>query len=298
MHPKVCIIILNYDGLLDTIECLRSIQKITYPNYKVLVVDNGSKGNDAEVIRKEFRDLVRVIKIEKNIGFTGGANVGIRFAHSFGVSYVLLLNNDVIVDPNFLTEMVNVSENDSKIGIVGPKIYYQEKHNLIYSAGGRVNFFTGITPNIGAREIDEGQFDTIKEVDYVGMLLIRVKTIQKIGLLDDIYFTYYSDTDLCSKALRAGYKVVYAPKAKIWHKGHDDKTSSEKETVLYYMTRNRILFEKKNANTLQFIVFNLYFFTTDVIFNIRNFFKNPLLFAAYIRGVFDGLRLLGHNILS
>ena len=295
-YPKVVIVILNWDGLLDTLECLRSVQKITYPNFTVLVVDNGSKGNDAEVIRSKFEDFVCIIKIEKNLGFTGGANVGIRWALRSGAKYVFLLNNDTIVDPNVLTELVNVSQNDTQIGIVGPKIYYYEKSNRIYCVGGRVNFWTGTAPIIGAREIDDGQFDTIKEVDYVGMLLIKEKTIKTIGLFSDIYFTYFSDTEWCVKARKAGFKVVYVPKARIWHKSHDEKKSSANALVVYYMTRNRFLFVKRNSNALQFIVFNLYFLTTDLLPKmISALFMRPNLILAYLKGIYAGLHLLAHN---
>jgi GT2 family glycosyltransferase len=296
-YPKVVILILNWNGISETLECLRSIQKITYPNYIVLVVDNGSKGNDAEVINREFGDFVRVIKIKRNIGYTGGANVGIRSALSLGPNYVLLLNNDVVVDPNFLVELVNVSQNDAEIGIIGPKIYYYEQPNRIYSAGGRVNFWTGITPIFGAGEIDDGQFDAIEEVDYVGgaALLIKVETIKTIGLLTEIYFSYYEETDWCVKAKKAGFKVVYVPKAKIWHKSHDMKTNSAKALVIYYMTRNRIIFVKRNSSTLQFVVFNLYFLTTDFFFQMRYLSKSSRFFVAYLKGIFDGLRSFGHQ---
>ena len=121
--PKVAIVILNWNGLADTLECLDSLQKIVYPNYVVVVIDNGSNGNDAEIIKKKFGDFVFVIEEEKNLGFAGGCNEGIRWALHSGAKYVLLLNNDTVVDPNFLIELVNVAQNDPQIGIVGPKVY-------------------------------------------------------------------------------------------------------------------------------------------------------------------------------
>jgi GT2 family glycosyltransferase len=294
-YHKVVIVILNWNGLLDTLECLRSIQKITYPNFRVLVIDNGSEGNDAEIIRMKFEDFVCLIKIEKNIGFTGGANVGIRWALCNGAKYVLLLNNDTVVDPNFLTELVNVFQNDLQIGVVTPKIYYYGQPNRIYSAGGRVNFWTGKTPIIGQGEIDEGQFDTIEEVDYVGMIMMKEKTINTIGLFSQIYFTYYSDADWCVKAKKAGFKVVYAPKAIIWHKSHDLKTSGAKASVVYYAARNRFLFMKRNSNSLQFIFFNLYFLAVDSWLQIMKLSMSPTLVVEYIKGTCAGVYSLSHH---
>jgi GT2 family glycosyltransferase len=290
--PKIAIVILNWNGLLDTLECLGSIQKIVYPNYTVVVIDNGSKGNDVEIIRRNFGNSVCVIENEKNLGFAGGCNVGIRWALSSGAKYVLLLNNDTVVDPNFLMELVNVSQIDMQTGIVGPKIYYYEQPNRIYSAGGRVNFWTGKAPNIGIREIDDGRFDNIEEVDYVtgAALLIKEETIEKIGLLSEIYFAYYEETEWCLKARKAGFKVVYVPKARIWHKSHDTKTSSANALSVYYMTRNRFLFMKRNSNALQFVVFNLFFLMTDLLIQMKNkLFMRPKLFVAYLKGVCDGL---------
>ncbi len=289
--PKVAIIILNWNGLADTLECLYSLQKIVYPNYAVAVIDNGSKGNDAEIIKKKFGSFVFVIKEEKNLGFTGGCNEGIRWALRSGANYILLLNNDTVVDSNFLIELVNVAQNDVQIGIVGPKVFYYDQPNRIVSAGGRINFRTGITPLIGKDEIDDERFDCIKEVDFAdgAALLIKEETIRRIGLLNEIYFAYYEETEWCTKARKAGFKVVYVPKARIWHKAHK-KGTSELKLYYYYMTRNRFIFMKRNSSGLQFIIFSLYFLAPDLILHIRIFlFSRPQLFIAYLKGVCNGL---------
>ena len=287
--PKIAIVILNWNGLLDTLECLRSIQKISYPNYVVVVIDNGSKGNDAEVIKRKFETSVSTIEEEKNLGFAGGCNMGIRWALHSGANYILLLNNDTIVDPNFLTELVNVFQNDAQIGIVGPKVYYYEQPRRIYTAGGKVNFCTGNTPLIGKNAVDDGQFDNIEEVDYICgcALLIKEETIRSIGLLNEMYFAYYEETDWCTKARNAGFKVVYVPKAKIWHKSPKTRTS---ELAMYYMTRNRFLFVKRNSSGFQLIIFNIFFLSTDLILQMKcKLFLTPKLFIAYLKGIRDGL---------
>jgi GT2 family glycosyltransferase len=288
--PKVAIVILNWNGLQDTLECLESLKTIVYPNCVIVVIDNGSKGNDAEIIKEKFGDFVFVIEEETNLGFTGGCNVGIRWALHSGAKYVLLLNNDVVVDVNFLTELVNVAQNDVQIGIVGPKAYYYDQPKKIaYAGGGNVNFWTGNVSFIGKNATDDGRFDNIAEVDFVGgsALLIKEETIKRIGLLNEMYFAYYEETEWCTKARKAGFKVVYVPKARIWDKGPKRRKS---ELAMYYMTRNRFLFVKRNSSSFQLIIFNIFFLTTDLLGQMKNkLFLRPKFFIAYLKGIRDGL---------
>jgi GT2 family glycosyltransferase len=281
--------------LADTLECLDSLQKIAYPNYAIVVVDNGSKNNDAEIIKRKFGAFVFVIEEEKNLGFAGGCNEGIRWALRFGANYVLLLNNDTVVDSNFLLELVNFAQKDVQIGLVGPKICYYEQPYRIWCAGGRINFWTGITTLIGRDEIDDGRFDCFGEVDFVtgAALLIKEETIRQIGLLNELYFAYYEETEWCTKARKARLKVVYVPKARVWHKTHKREPS---ELEMYYMTRNRFIFVKRNSSGLQFIVFSLYFLATDLILQMkRGLFVRPKLLIAYIKGICNGLYSLAHQ---
>ena len=290
--PKVAIIILNWNGLADTLECLDSLQKIVYPNYVIAVIDNGSKSNDAEIVKKKFGAFVFVIREEKNLGFAGGCNEGIRWALRTGANYILLLNNDTVVDSNFLVELVNVAQKDVQIGIVGPKILFYEQPRRIWTVGGRVNFWTGITPLIGKYEIDDGRFDRIEEVDFVSgaALLVKEETIRRIGLLNELYFAYYEETEWCIKARKAFFKVVYVPKARVWHKSHKGGTS---ELAMYYMTRNRFIFVRRNSSGRHFIVFSLYFLATDLILQIKcKVFVRPKLFITYLKGIRDGLYYL------
>jgi len=293
--PKVAIVILNWNGLSDTLQCLYSLKRIEYPDFLVAVVDNGSSSNDAEIIGEELGDFVYVIKEEKNLGFGGGCNVGIRWALRSGAEYILLLNNDTIVDPDFLSELISVAQSDVQIGIVGPKVYYYDKPMRIATAGGTVNLWTGSTPLIGQNATDDGRFDNMKEVDFVCgcALLIKKETIKRIGLINEMYFAYYEETEWCLKARKACFKVVYAPKARIWHRSHD---MSANALSVYYMTRNRFLFVKRNSNALQFVVFSLFFPMTDLLVQMKNkLFTRPKLFVAYLKGMRDGVYSLLHQ---
>lgn len=268
MHPKVSIIILNWNGLEDTIECLDSLKKITYPNHRITVVDNGSRGNDVQALREKFGDYINIIENDKNYGFAEGNNIGIRYAlASVNPDYILLLNNDMVVAPDFLTELIQVAEMAPLVGIAGPKIYYYGEPNKLQSAGAKVNWRTGETFLIGCGQIDEGQFDHGNDVDWVvgGGLLIKRQVLERIGLLYQPYFAYFEEVDWCTRCKKAGCRVVYVPSAKLWHKGAATTTRIG-GMRLYYMTRNRFLFMKRNATGLQFVCFLMRFFLRDVAF--------------------------------
>lgn len=217
--PKVSMIILNWNGVEDTIECLESLKKITYPNYEVIVVDNASSGNDVEVLRERYGNYIHVIANDENYGYPEGCNVGMRYALKKGTDYILLLNNDIVVDPEFLTELVKVAESDPSIGLTGSKIYYYYHPNRIQSAGGKIRWWLGDIEGYGGEE-DMGQYDDVAERDLVfaTSCLIKKKVIERISFLDPFFFFGVEEYDYCPRAKRAGFKVVYVPHSKVWHK--------------------------------------------------------------------------------
>jgi GT2 family glycosyltransferase len=270
-NPRISVIILNWNGLEDTIECLESLKKITYTNYEVIVVDNGSRGNDAAVLQEKFGDYIHLIRNDRNYGYTGGNNIAMRYVMNHSApDYLLILNNDTIVAPDFLGQMINVAESNVSIGMVGPKVYYHSFSNRIQSAGAEVNMWTGQPSLVGIKEIDAGQYDTQREVDYVFgcCLLVKKEVIQKVGLFDESYFCYWDEIDYCFRAKTAGYKLVYVPEAGIWHKAPvklklwDKVPVSSKASGLpyYYMARNNFKFMKKYATRKQYHSFLFYFF--------------------------------------
>ena len=303
ISPRVSIIILNWNGLEDTVECMESLKKITYHNYEIIVVDNDSKGNDAQVLEDKFGDYVRLIRNNKNYGYTGGNNIGIRYvADNSAPDYFLILNNDTIVAPDFLGQMIKVAESDASIGIVGPKVYYYHFPKRIQSAGGKVNMRTGQASLIGVKEIDAGQYDTQQEVDCVSgcCLLIKKEVIQKVGLFDESYFCYWDETDYCFRAREAGYKVLYIPEAKIWHKAPlklriwDKTPMAAKRSGLYYyfMARNNFKFMKKHATNGQYRSFLFYFFGYHLWFMTAVcllYHHDVGRLLGFYRGVKDGL---------
>jgi GT2 family glycosyltransferase len=243
--PQVVIVVLNWNGLADTLECLESLARLDYPAYEVVVVDNDSTDGSAEAIREQFPE-VTLIENRENLGFTGGNNVGLRYALARGTDYALLLNNDTKVAPDFLRHMVEASEADPTVGIAGPTIYYHERPDIIWSAGGVIDWRRGSTQMVGLNERDEGQLGQVpRTVDFVTgcALLVRRAVLEQAGLLDERFFAYYEETEWCVRATRAGFKIVHVPLAHIWHK-ISPAAQADSPLVHYYMTRNRLLFLK------------------------------------------------------
>jgi len=304
-YPKVSIIILNWNGLADTIECLGSLKKITYPNYEVIVVDNGSQGNDAQVLKERFGDHIHLIQNDKNYGFAGGVNIGMKYAmDGSSPDYFLLLNNDTVVAPDFLNQLVKLAESDPNIGITGAKIYYCSFPNHIQTVGNRVHMMRGTTSMIGNKAVDSVEYDRQREVDYFGpCLLIKNKVVQKIGLFDESYFCYWEDADYCIRAQRAGYKIAYVFEAKVWHKQsarlepwymalEKKKQVTEAPYVIYYCTRNSFKFMKKHATKWQYLVFLFYFFSVRLCFTVGVYLvyqRNTRRLVSFFHGVRDGV---------
>jgi len=293
IYPKVTIIILNWNGKEDTIECLESLKHITYLNHEILLVDNGSTDGSVEYFRERYPGM-EIIENGVNLGFAEGNNVGIRRAMDEGADYVLMLNNDTVVDPVFLEKLLKVAESEKTIGVVGPKVYYYDIKNKIQSAGVKLCWNKGKGNMSRWNKIDNGQFDEIVEVDYVSGcgLLAKSGVFKKIGYLNSEYFAYWEETDWCVRAHKAGYKVLYVPKAKIWHKGLSTSKKIHGFTE-YHIVRNRFWFMKKHATIKQYSSFLLYFFVFQFWFTsgiLLLYHKDMSIYISYLRGVMDGIK--------
>lgn len=223
--PKVSVIVLNWNGLADTQECLRSLQKVTYPGYEVIVVDNASSGDDARLLMEEFGDSVQILRNDKNYGFAGGNNIGIQYAldHS-SPDYILLLNNDTVAAADFLDEMVRAAETDPEAGILGPKIYYYDfngRKDVIWTAGGKIRWWhTWVYDGIGHNDDDLPRYQRLATVDWISgaAMMVKRQVLDQISLLNTDYFFGSEDVEYSLKARAHGFKAVYVPTARIWHK--------------------------------------------------------------------------------
>ena len=245
--PKVSIIILNWNSYEVTRDCLASLEKIDFANREVVLVDNGSHDGSADRLEKEF-PWARLIRNERNLGFTGGNNVGMRDALQRGPDYLLLLNNDTVVAPNFLTELVRVAESDPQIGLVNPKIYYFDPPDRIWYAGGVRKPWRVFPIHLGLRQRDDGRYNLTREVSFITgcALLIKAAVVRRIGLLDDLYFLSFEDADWSMRASRAGFKQFFVPASVIWHKdSYDTNKNLGHAGKNFYTMRNTILFARK-----------------------------------------------------
>lgn len=245
MMPQVTIIVLNWNGLADTLECLASLSRLDYPDYEVAVVDNGSTDGSVEEIRPHFPG-VTLIENRENLGYAGGNNVGLRHALRQGADHALLLNNDTEVTADFLRRLVEAAQADPQVGVAGPTIYYYDQPDVIWSAGGSIDWRRGDARMVGLNERDAGQFgNKPREVDFVSgcAMLVRRAVLEQVGLLDERFFAYYEEVEWCARMRRAGFKIIQVPQARLWHKITPECRAAS-PLVYYYMTRNRLLFLK------------------------------------------------------
>ena len=242
MKIEVSIITVNYNGLEDTCALIESIP--FNENMEVIVVDNASKDQEADIITQRYPQ-VKVIKNERNLGFAGGNNIGIQAAQG---KYLLLVNNDTFFKDFTVQTLIDRMESSYEIGIVCPKIRFTWSNNPIQ--------FTGYTPlskvtvrnhAIGFGEDDHGQYDTAHPTPYAhgAAMLIRREAIDKVGLMPECYFLYYEELDWSMMFTRAGYQIWYEPKCTIYHK-ESQSTGQDSPLRTYYFTRNRLLLVRRN----------------------------------------------------
>lgn len=251
--PQVTIVILNWNGLADTRECLESLRAVTYPNARIIVVDNGSEGGEGRLLSEEFGPFIELLESKTNLGFAGGANLGIRQALQQGADYVLLLNNDTTVDPAFLSALVAAAQTLPDLAAACPRTYFYDRPDVIYSTGGRVSVWKATARQVGRGRPDRGQFERLETRDYadgVCMLLSRA-ALERVGLLDEDYFAYWEETDWCARARELGLKCYYIPGAKVWHKAV--RVQAPDASFHYLYRRNALLFVRKRGTRLQVV---------------------------------------------
>ncbi|SKA87522.1 hypothetical protein SAMN05428976_11011 [Clostridium sp. USBA 49] len=266
-QPLVYIILINYNGWKDTIQCIDSIRNIDYNNYKIVIVDNNSKDNSVENIKKIYPNIT-ILEENVNLGFAGGNNEGIRYALQNNADYVLLLNNDTEVKKDFLSVLIERIKKEPKIGIATGKINYYDNKRIIWYAGGVFDKLKGNSYHIGVDEKDNNQYDEEKEISFISgcFMLIPSKVFNDIGLLSEDYFLYHEDTDFCCKIMSKGYKLFYYPKSIIYHKV-SASTGRKSKLYDYYYTRNRcILISKNLVGGYKYIAYTFFFVTRIVKF--------------------------------
>jgi GT2 family glycosyltransferase len=245
-YPQVFVIVLTWNHLSDTLECLRSLASLEYPSYRIVIVDNGSEDNTPRIVREKFPNVV-VIENERNLGYAEGNNEGIRYALNHSADFILLLNNDTIVDRQFVTHLVTAAQEHPEAAAFGPKIYFSDQPDHIMFAGARWDQDAAVFRYIGQGEQETGKYDILSETETLSgcAMLLRAELVSAVGLLDTRFFLLWEETDLCSRIRRYGYKLLFVPIAKVWHKGSRSFGGLGPQYT-YYHTRNRLLWIEKN----------------------------------------------------
>lgn len=269
MPPLVSIVTINYRQAEITCDFLDSLRAIDYSTYELLLVDNGLLKDETERFHQHL-PAAKVINSEANLGFAGGNNLALRQAKG---KYLLLINNDTIVPPNFLGPLVQVLEDHAQAGMVSPKIYFYDQPKMLQYAGmGQIDFRTGRGQDAAKRTLDEGQFDQLRSADYAhgACVLIRRKMLEEVGLLREDYFMYYEELDLSIRARRAGWDILFSPDSYIHHR---ESSSMGKASPLktYYMFRNRWLFMRRFGKGWDYPFFLMYFLAVGMPLNTFRF---------------------------
>lgn len=292
---KTAIIILHFGDKKDTIECLWSLRKIKeISNIIIFVVDNGTN----TLTNKDLQPIlpqVRLIKIEKNLGFAGGNNVGIKKALKENVDFILLLNNDAVIVSPFLIEKLTTPFKNSSVGITGSLITYYNEPKKIWFAGGYLNKTFCFTRHPFMNKYINNTLPEEKIVDFItgAAMMIKKEVFEKVGLFDEKYFLYWEDVDFCIRVRNSGYKCYFVNKSLIKHKvsasGGIKGTNKLSPTRAYYYARNPFVFMKKNNHSrITEIIGQIFIRLPFYITTVDNFKAAK----EYIRGLIDGIKLL------
>jgi len=290
----------SQDGSVEKIEeyCRGEIEvKSNFFNYRtdnkpIKIIKNQDNGfgfdsnENSKISALPFDRKLFLIENRKNYGYAEGNNVGIRQAlKTFDPEYILLLNNDTVVDADFLKELVKIAQKDRLKGVLNPKILNYDHPHEIQSAGGRIIWSLGVGEHIGDGKIDDGQHYST-EIDYAvgAAILIRKSLLEEIGTLDKRFFLLFEDCDLCVRAKKAGYKIIFVPGSEVYHKNGFSRGNGTDN--LYYSYRNRLIFTKKNMNGYTGYIYLLnislrMFILTGIFFLRRDFKSGKKIIEAY-----------------
>jgi len=255
--PLVSVVSVQYGHPEVTLEMIQSLKKISYPNIEIIIVDNASPDGNPDIVKEEYPDII-YIKSDKNLGFAGGNNLGFNVAKG---KYILMLNNDTEVEAGFLEPLVEKMESDPKIGIVSPKIrFYNKPDTLQYVGYEPINPITQRGGAKGFGEKDTGQYEVDAEASYGhgAAMMIPMSVIKEVGLMADIFFLYYEELDWAHRIRNAGYKIFYVHNSLIYHKESISTGGRISSLRAYYMTRNRILYLRRNFSGITFLLALLY----------------------------------------
>jgi GT2 family glycosyltransferase len=289
--PKIGLVTVLYNSVEVLEGFFQSLNNQTYKNYILYVIDNSPNDdalNEAIKLSDNFGINSIFINNNDNFGVAKGNNQGIEQALKDECEYILLLNNDIEFNQNTIEDLVNYTvKND--ISIIVPKTYYYNT-NKLWMAGGYISKVKGTTPHRGDLEVDIGQYENIEEINYAPtcFMLLDKKVFEKVGLMDEKYFVYYDDSDFLYRSNKQGFKIVYFPKAIVYHKVSISTGGSESLFSIYYVNRNRVYFIRKNFSFIYKNISLCYFFFTRFI---KYFSFNKEQRKTLIKGISDSFKM-------
>jgi GT2 family glycosyltransferase len=272
-EPLVSIITLNYNQPTVTRAFLQSTLSLDYPSYEILVCDMASDQDPGVILEPEKFPHVRLLRSPKNLGFAGGNNWGMRQARG---EYLFIVNNDTEVTPGLLRQLLAPFATDPSIGVTCPKIKYYDAPNIIQYAGFKpMNKFTGRTSTIGDLQQDRGQFDQSGPAAgaHGCAMMVKREVVEKTGMFPEVFFLYYEEWDWTARIHKAGYRIWYTAQATIYHK-ESMSVGKQNPIKVYYHTRNRILYMRRNQDLLHLLVFTIYFGLITIPWSILRYIAN------------------------
>jgi len=270
-NMKSNVLILNFNGKHLLPECLESVSRQGCADFETLLIDNGSQDGSVKFVREQF-PWVGVLALDANLGFCMAYNIALRDAVARGVDYVLILNNDTVLAPDCLQEMISAMEADDRAAVVCPKIYFADRPEFLWYAGGDINLWTCRCRHRGWREPDRGQFDGRRDMTLATgcAMLVRTRALGEAGLLDERFWAYLEDVEWSVRFVEKGYKLIFAAQAHVWHRdgatwvNHLGSGSQSKRQ--YLSTRNLLFLGWKHARWRQLPTFMLGFLIYEVGF--------------------------------
>lgn len=284
MIPSVCAVLVNYNGIEDTRECVKSLLQCNYSHLHIIIVDNNSQKGKAVYDAVITQNDCEIIYMNDNVGFAGANNVGIKRALEMGASYVLILNNDTVVEKDFLKPLIDTCEADKNIAIATGKIFYYDEKDYIWFGGGYYDSKLCECKIEGIGQKDNPKFNKSKAIPFATacLWLIPTDVFKKVGYMSEDYFLYYEDADFCERVKAQGLKISYVPKSIIYHK-ESRSTVKGSNSYKYYNIRNYLIFirkycDKKNKPR---VYFNR-FYTT-----LKDVVRGRTRFCVWFRAWFD-----------
>jgi len=257
-EPSIYIVVLHWKNYKDTKACLLSLENVTYKNRDIIIVDNFSDDGSIEKLKEEF-PYAKYILNSNNLGFSCGVNVGMREAYSLDADYVLVLNNDTIVEPGFLEPAILEAQKEPKLGAVTGKIMRKSAPNIFWHAGGHIDLFRASGVSRGMDKIDQGQYDNVSYTGWASgaMCLIPRSTLETIGYYPEEYFFGYEEWDYSTAILRAGLKIIYVPEFKSYHKADGSYKAGHPVLNIYAGYLQKMIYAEKYLSPIMWKIWQM-----------------------------------------